>query len=184
MVLNRCPGQDRRFWKPSDIYESPCPHCGESIEFFRDDITVRCTACRKPVANPRLDPGCAAWCSYAEQCLGQLAVAYRQQPGAVRDRLEVEVRRALTHDPARATEAVRASRRVQELLDESEADALSAIAACLLWPTGDAAGEIIARAQLPARLEKSVVQVLSELRAGHPESPAARLVARVLNLTP
>lgn len=72
-MLMRCPGQDTRFWKPSDVFEKPCPHCGHVLEFWRDDISVRCRQCGNRVFNPRFDPGCAAWCAYAEQCVAEIA---------------------------------------------------------------------------------------------------------------
>ena len=34
----QCPGQDMRFWKPEDIFEAPCPHCGARMEFWKDDV--------------------------------------------------------------------------------------------------------------------------------------------------
>ena len=68
--MDRCPGQDKRFWKPTDIAESPCPSCGAAVEFWKDDVRRRCPACGAMVPNPGLDTGCAAWCRYADQCLG------------------------------------------------------------------------------------------------------------------
>ena len=69
MVMEQCPGQDKRFWKAGDIFEAPCPYCGGVIEFWKDDLRRRCRRCGKRVANPRLDLGCAEWCKYADQCL-------------------------------------------------------------------------------------------------------------------
>jgi heterodisulfide reductase subunit B len=65
----RCPGQDLRFWKPDDIFETPCPNCGQAIEFFKDDVKRKCR-CGLVVVNPKLDFGCAEWCQHAEQCIG------------------------------------------------------------------------------------------------------------------
>lgn len=70
MFAQKCPGQDMRYWTAEDVYEEKCPQCGEMIEFFKTDIRLRCPSCKKKVANPRFDMGCAQWCSYAEQCLG------------------------------------------------------------------------------------------------------------------
>lgn len=70
MFAQKCPGQDMRYWTAEDVYEEKCPECGESIEFFKTDIRLRCPNCKTRVANPRFDMGCAQWCSYAEQCLG------------------------------------------------------------------------------------------------------------------
>ncbi len=66
----KCPGQDKRFWKPTDIFEEPCPNCGTIIEFWKDDIDRYCKKCGTSVRNPKFDPGCAKWCKFAKQCLG------------------------------------------------------------------------------------------------------------------
>ncbi len=68
----RCPGQDWRYWKEDAIFEISCPFCGERVEFFKDDTTRKCPSCKKVIPNPRLDFGCAAYCKYAEVCLGEL----------------------------------------------------------------------------------------------------------------
>jgi endogenous inhibitor of DNA gyrase (YacG/DUF329 family) len=70
MPIDRCPGQDQRFWKPGDIFEAPCPQCGRAVEFWKDDPRRLCPACGTSVANPHHDPGCAAWCKHADECLG------------------------------------------------------------------------------------------------------------------
>ncbi len=65
-----CPGQDTRFWRPGDIFDSPCGNCGNIIEFFKDDASQRCKKCGTKVLNPRLNRGCAQWCEHAKECLG------------------------------------------------------------------------------------------------------------------
>ena len=70
----RCPGQDQRYWKPEDIFDVRCPHCGYEIEFWKDEPNHQCPECAKMVRNPRLDTGCAQWCKHAEECLpGELS---------------------------------------------------------------------------------------------------------------
>ena len=69
----KCPGQDSRYWKPGAIFDVKCPNCGEMIEFFKDDTRRRCPGCGAEVPNPEMDFGCAAYCPYAEHCLGGLA---------------------------------------------------------------------------------------------------------------
>ena len=66
----RCPGQDKRHWKPEDIFNLCCPHCAAKIEFFKDDPVRLCPSCRQEVRNPKIDLGCAKWCKFADQCLG------------------------------------------------------------------------------------------------------------------
>lgn len=34
----KCPGQDRRYWKPGDIFDVECPQCGNGVEFFKDEV--------------------------------------------------------------------------------------------------------------------------------------------------
>lgn len=67
----RCPGQDKQFWKPEDIYDVECPKCKAKVEFWKDDVYRRCSKCGYRFRNPKLDLGCAEWCPYASQCLGQ-----------------------------------------------------------------------------------------------------------------
>ena len=69
--MPKCPGQDKRFWKPDDIFMVPCPECATSIEFWKDDPKRKCPKCKKEVRNPKLDLSCAKWCKYAKECLSQ-----------------------------------------------------------------------------------------------------------------
>ncbi|MHC4291244.1 MAG: HD domain-containing protein [Planctomycetota bacterium] len=71
--MARCPGQDQRFWKPDDIFDVKCPACGTLVEFWKDEPQVKCPSCKQVIINPKLDLGCAKWCKYAEECLGQIA---------------------------------------------------------------------------------------------------------------
>ncbi|MBE3588212.1 MAG: hypothetical protein IMW93_06615, partial [Thermoanaerobacteraceae bacterium] len=120
MSIWKCPGQDRSFWKPEDIFESPCPNCGQNIEFWKDDVTLRCPACKQLVTNPRFNPGCAAWCSYASKCLGEAAKTIQNQPAIVKNRLEVAVRKKLAQEPALLGRALKAARKAEELAEAAQ----------------------------------------------------------------
>jgi HD superfamily phosphohydrolase YqeK len=78
----KCPGQDMRFWKPGDIFDIQCPKCGKKVEFFKDEVRRKCR-CGYEFVNPKLDFGCAQWCPYGEQCVGQV-------PGEVKEKQKVE----------------------------------------------------------------------------------------------
>ena len=67
-----CPGQDTRYWKPEDIFESPCANCGKNMEFFKDDLRRKCPHCGEFTVNPKNDLACAAWCKHAKECLEQM----------------------------------------------------------------------------------------------------------------
>ncbi len=68
----QCPGQDSRYWDGAAIFEYKCPKCGNTLEFFKDDSKRKCKNCGNEVFNPHMDFGCASYCPYAEQCLGNL----------------------------------------------------------------------------------------------------------------
>jgi hypothetical protein len=40
------------------------------VEFFKDEVKRKCR-CGHVIVNPKLDFGCAEWCQYAEQCIGE-----------------------------------------------------------------------------------------------------------------
>ena len=68
MSRERCPGGDLRSWKPEDICFTRCPACGGEVEIWKDEPARACPSCGKEVRNPRLDPGCGAWCPHAKEC--------------------------------------------------------------------------------------------------------------------
>jgi len=71
-MISKCPGQDTQFWGPDAIYSVECPECGNSVEFFKDDIRRRCKECGHTFLNPKLNLGCARWCQFADQCVGAM----------------------------------------------------------------------------------------------------------------
>ncbi len=86
MNFGKCPGQDTRNWKHEDIYEDKCPSCGAEMEFWKTDLRVKCRECGTKVVNRRFNLNCAAWCSYAEQCLG--SAADQLKPESIRKKIE------------------------------------------------------------------------------------------------
>ena len=81
----KCPGQDSRRWRPEDVYEHKCVHCGSPIEFFKDDLRRRCPQCRKYTVNPTNDLGCAKWCKFGSECLSQLGMSAPQEQAQTRE---------------------------------------------------------------------------------------------------
>ncbi len=90
----QCPGQDNRYWDGEAVFEIPCPHCGNVLEFFKDDSQRSCKQCGNRVLNPRIDFGCAAYCSHAEQCLGAMPPELlAKQKNLFKDKLSLAVRK-------------------------------------------------------------------------------------------
>ncbi len=126
----KCPGQDTQYWKPGAIYEATCPKCGASVEFFKDDTSRKCSACGHRFVNPGLDFGCAAYCPYAEQCIGTLPEeALAQRDDLLKDRVAVEMKRYFKNDFKRIGHASRVARyaeRIGKLLGAHPAVVLAA----------------------------------------------------------
>lgn len=53
-IKGGCPGQDTAFLKDFNTNIVPCPRCGHEVEFFADEIKVRCPRCRTNVF--KVDP--------------------------------------------------------------------------------------------------------------------------------
>jgi len=88
----KCPGQDSRYWKPGAIFDEKCPKCNSIVEFFKDDTARKCGKCGHRFANPKMDFGCASYCQFAEECVGDLppeAVAQRED--LLKDRIKKEL---------------------------------------------------------------------------------------------
>ncbi len=71
-MSQRCPGQDMRYQTADAVSEIRCPYCDDEMEFFKDEPAQTCRSCRRKVRNPDFDLGCAKWCGYAAQCIGQV----------------------------------------------------------------------------------------------------------------
>ena len=67
MLINKCPGQDRRNIK---IETLGCYNCGYQVEMFSDEVKVKCPSCRFPVVRAIM-PTCVDWCNNAWQCVGE-----------------------------------------------------------------------------------------------------------------
>lgn len=188
MFVPKCPGQDRRYWKPEDVYEEACPSCGNILEFWKTDIRVRCEKCRRLVSNPRFDLGCAEWCAYAEYCLGDVAKGYGKP-----DSFLEKIRAVMEH--TLKGEALARLQRVLPVAEKLAAERgaqllVIAIAACfqIIREALDekAAEKVIAelpeKAGLPHLVVEEALQVLDELKGGQPKSLPARMLHKALRV--
>ncbi|MFP3981409.1 MAG: HD domain-containing protein [Desulfobacterales bacterium] len=133
----KCPGQDSRFWKPGAIFETECPECGKPVEFFKDDTMRRCPSCEHRFVNPHMDFGCAAYCQYAEQCIGELPpelLAQRQE--LMKDRIAVEMKKYFGRDFKRIGHATRVARHAEAIAAAEGGDMAVILAAAYLHDIG------------------------------------------------
>ena len=136
----KCPGQDMRFWKPGDIFDAPCPKCGRSVEFFRDEVRRKCR-CGHEIVNPKLDFGCAQWCPYAEQCVGAVpeAVKERQKTEGrdlLRERIALEMKKYFGTDFKRVHHAIKVARFAEQILKMEGGNPLVVMGAAYLHDIG------------------------------------------------
>ncbi|OIP90372.1 MAG: phosphohydrolase [Syntrophobacteraceae bacterium CG2_30_61_12] len=113
----KCPGQDSRYWNPSAVYEVACPECGQQVEFFKDETSRKCRHCGHRFVNPKMDFGCAAYCKFADQCIGELPpelLASREN--LLKDRVAVEMKRYFKQDFKRIGHAMKVARYAEQML--------------------------------------------------------------------
>jgi HD superfamily phosphodiesterase len=104
MPISKCPGQEKRNWKSEDLFDAPCPHCGQVLEFWKTEPRRRCFGCGKNVLNPKLELGCAQWCQHAADCLGFSPAS--READTLADSLIAEMKRYFGDDQRRIAHAL------------------------------------------------------------------------------
>ena len=133
----KCPGQDTRYWKPGAILEARCPKCGTEVEFFKDDTTRRCGKCGHKFLNPSLDFGCASYCQYADQCIGNLPPELiAQKEDLLKDRVAIEMKRYFKNDFKRIGHASRVARYAEKIGKEERGNLAVILTAAYLHDIG------------------------------------------------
>jgi len=66
-MLDHCPGAANI--RTPTLTIKQCPRCGEEIEVFSNDVSVKCSRCGFTVYNDLLS--CIQWCKYARGCVGE-----------------------------------------------------------------------------------------------------------------
>ncbi len=157
----KCPGQDTRYWKEDAIFEVRCPECGTMVEFFKDDASRPCPGCGRRLPNPRMDFGCAAYCPYAEQCLGSLPPELREQQYLVfKERLKAEIWARFKDDPL-ILERIQKRERFAEVIALEEGGKLPVVlAASYLFEMKEEAENLLKTLRAPSELLREILMTL------------------------
>ena len=139
----KCPGQDSRYWKPGAIFEVKCPNCGNEVEFFKDDTTRLCKKCGHRFVNPEMDFGCASYCPYAEQCLGDLPPELlAERDDLLKNRVAIEMKRYFGKDFKRIGHAASVAGYAERIAKEEKANPAIVLCAAYLHDIGIHEAEI------------------------------------------
>jgi putative nucleotidyltransferase with HDIG domain len=136
----RCPGQDMRFWRPGDIFQIPCPKCGTTVEFFKDEVRRKCR-CGHEIVNPKMDFGCAQWCQYAEQCVGAVSEEAKarqkaEQKDLLKERISFEMKKYFGTDFKRVNHSLKVARYAEHILKVEGGNPLVVLGAAYLHDIG------------------------------------------------
>jgi HD superfamily phosphohydrolase YqeK/Zn ribbon nucleic-acid-binding protein len=133
----QCPGQDTQYWNQDSIFETTCPDCGHPMEFFKDDATRRCGNCKKKIVKPKMDFGCAAYCKFAEQCLGTLPDGFlAKRDDLLKDRVAVAMKRYFGTDFKRIGHAGKVARYAEQIGKQEKANLAVVLCAAYLHDIG------------------------------------------------
>jgi hypothetical protein len=66
-MLDHCPGAANL--RTPTLAIKKCPRCGEEVELFSNDVSVKCSNCGFVVYNDTIS--CVQWCKYAKECVGE-----------------------------------------------------------------------------------------------------------------
>ena len=133
----KCPGQDSRYWEPGAIFEAKCPECGQEVEFFKDESTRKCKKCGHKFANPKMDFGCASYCKYAVQCLGDLPPELMaQRDDLLKDRVAIEMKKYFKQDFKRIGHATKVARYAEQIVKDERGNPAVVLPAAYLHDIG------------------------------------------------
>ncbi|MFH0975607.1 MAG: HD domain-containing protein [Spirochaetota bacterium] len=167
----KCPGQDTRYWDSNAIFNVNCPSCGHPEEFFKDESSRKCKKCGYRIMNPKMDKGCAAYCKFAEQCLGELS---NDRPAdelsSLKDRVAVEMKQYFGSDARRINHANKVAQYGEQIAKELNADMAVVYSAAYLHDIGIKDAERIYNsnsAKYQEELGPGIARgILSQLNAG------------------
>jgi DNA-directed RNA polymerase subunit RPC12/RpoP len=178
----KCPGQDMQYWNDDAIYDVDCPQCGRPVEFYKDDTTRSCGHCSHRFVNPRLDFGCAAYCKFAEQCIGSLPEEFvGSQENLLKDKVAVEMKRYYKTDFKQIGHLSRVARHAEKIGAREGVNLAVVLCAAYLKDIDKETGggsKILANLGAREEMQQEVCRLIESLAASsRPQSPEAGCLA-------
>ena len=171
----KCPGQDMQYWTAEAIFEVDCPKCTKAVEFYKDDTTRSCTHCGHRFVNPKMDFGCAAYCKFAEQCIGTLPEEFvGAQDNLLKDKVAVEMKRFYKTDFKRIGHLSRIARYAEKIASQEGVNLAIVLCAAYLKDIDaddvedkTSAETILAKLGANDEIRQEVCMLIEALRTGH-----------------
>jgi hypothetical protein len=162
------------------------------VEFFKDDTTRKCNRCGHRFVNPKMDFGCAAYCQFAEQCLGDLPPELvAQKENLLKDRVAIAVKRHLKSDFKAIGRAARRARHAEPLCQAEKGNLAAVLIAAYLWDLDGSANShdlpvaraLMADLKAPAPLIDKVCAIISRQGTANGNTADHRIVSDAAHLT-
>jgi hypothetical protein len=171
----KCPGQDMQYWTAEAIFEVECPKCAKAVEFYKDDTTRSCSHCGHRFVNPKMDFGCAAYCKFAEQCIGTLPEEFvGTQDNLLKDKVAVEMKRFYKTDFKRIGHLSRIARYAEKIASQEGVNLAVVLCAAYLKnihsddiESKTSAGSILENLGANDEIRHEVCTLIEALRTGH-----------------
>jgi len=93
------------------------------VEFFKDESSRKCKNCGHKFVNPKMDFGCASYCKFAEQCLGDLPPELMaKRDDLLKDRVAIEMKKYFQKDFKRIAHATKVARYAEQIVKQEGGD--------------------------------------------------------------
>jgi len=139
MLMDKCPGQDKKIISAESL---KCSSCGYEIEVFSDEIKIRCPKCGQ-ISTKQVLPSCVDWCRCAAECVGPDSYLKHLKTKTIllKEKLIKELEQYFGSDLKRINHAKRVLDFSEELLRNEGGDWYIVVPAAILHDVGIKAAE-------------------------------------------
>lgn len=170
-----------QYWDSDAIFEVSCPECKQPVEFYKDDTTRKCGHCGHRFVNPKMDFGCAAYCKYAELCLGTLPEEFiGSQDNLLKDKVAVAIKRFYKTDFKKISRVSRIAHHAEKIGKEEGAHMGIILCAAYLNDSGLSRAEQEYHSQEPEVVKQQSIEIATDILTGLGANP--QVLAEVCRL--
>jgi len=136
----KCPGSHGFIQPKPELFK--CPHCGEEVEIWTDEIKAVCPNCKRAVMK-NSENSCLDWCKYAKECVGEKIYLRYMGNKLVNTKYKLlkELKEYFKDDIKRINHARNVMKFAEEIMEKEKADWHIVIPASILHDIGVKAAE-------------------------------------------